>query len=161
MQNLKVRYGLAAAILGLCGLMAGESRADFTGPYQLQNWTAAVVYNDNGGGSPSDSITPSSGPSTTAAFGYDINLGNPGPGVQPIAWSFTTTAAGSGTVSFNYDFSGFNAYFETNANLRTVEGAGGTLLVSATPFGAFDYTGSASFSVTAGETLESGRGKQS
>src|SRR5262249_60600897 len=84
----------------------------FVGPYELESWTSSGI---TGG---STTITPSSGPATSAQFSYNVNLGNPGGGVTFRTATFSTTAAASGTVSLNYDYAGFHAFFMTNQTLQ-------------------------------------------
>jgi hypothetical protein len=123
----------------------------FGGPYALDYWTASA---SNGG---TTTITPPSGESASAAFGYNLSLG--GSGVPPSTWTFQTTAAptGSGTVSFHWHYTGFHAFFDVTVLLQTFSGANVTTLYNASaaaccspPSGGFDVFGDATINVTAG-----------
>ncbi len=79
------------------------------------------------------------------------------------AWTFSTTASMTRTVNLKYDYAGFNAFFEVTVGLEafvTHDGTtSSTTLVNAGPVdcctppsGGFDYTGTVSLSVQAGDT---------
>jgi hypothetical protein len=123
----------------------------FTGPYQLQNWTVAA--NPPGG---TTTITPPSGPSTSGQFAYSINLG--GGGVPAQTWTFQDTAAATGTVSFNWQYTGFHAYFDVTALLQVFDASNIVTLYSAgpascctTPSGGFSVSGTATINVNQGD----------
>src|SRR5262249_18670976 len=135
------------------GSNAQAPHPGFVGPYELENWTSSGI---TGG---STTITPSSGPATSAQFSYNVNLGNPGGGVSFRTATFSTTAAASGTVSLNYDYAGFHAFFMTNETLQLyADGPSGRqtiTLVNQNPASPanpsnFDYSGSTSITVNAG-----------
>ena len=124
----------------------------FTGPYQLQNWSASA---SNGG---TTTITPPSGPSTSAQFAYSINLG--GGGVSARTWTLQDTAAASGTVSFNWQYTGFHAYFDVTALLQVFDASNVVTLYSAgpancctSPSGGFSVSGTATINVNQGDTF--------
>jgi len=81
-----------------------DSIFDFTGPYEMQNWSSFGI---SGG---TTTINPSSGPTTTAEFSYDVNRGNPGPGVPFRTSTFPTTADQTGTVTFDWQYDLFHAF---------------------------------------------------
>jgi hypothetical protein len=121
----------------------------FTGAYVLQNWTAS--------GPGTASITPPSGASASAAFAYSVNPA----GFSPVTWTFQTTAAATGTVTFNYTYSGLHAWFEVTAFFKAFAGgSGGTTTVTAysagpadcctTPSNGFNVSGTVSIAVTQG-----------
>src|SRR5258706_15152488 len=115
-QNLPiVTFDLSASAWG-GRLLATNGPSGFTGPYPLNNWTAS---GSNGGAPP---ITPPSGPSPNATFSYGIDLGSPGPGVSPRTWTFQTTAAAAGTVSFQWRYTGFHSFFQVTALLQAFSG---------------------------------------
>ncbi|MFZ3211258.1 MAG: putative Ig domain-containing protein [Terriglobales bacterium] len=104
--------------------------------------------------------TPSS---PCAAFSYNVNLGNPGSGVSPRTWTFqnlNNNPGITGTLSFNYEYTGHHSFFEVTAELQVFSGStsNATTLYSAgpedcctTPSGGFDVTGTGSIAVTAGQ----------
>jgi hypothetical protein len=123
----------------------------FTGAYVLQNWTATA----SNGGTPA--INPSTGPSGCPAFSYNINLGSPASGVSARTWTFQTTTPADGTVTFNWRYTGFHAFFQVTALLQVFAGANTITLYSAgptdcctTPSAGFDVSGTATIPVTAG-----------
>ena len=125
------------------------SASGFTGPYELQNWSAA--------GPGTTSITPAPGSTTSATFHYALNPA--GFGAQ--SWQFSTTAAADDTVGFNWAYSGYHANFDVRAGLVAfADGPGGratTTLVSAgpqncctPPSGGFNYSGATTLAVHSG-----------
>ena len=81
----------------------------------------------------------------------------------PSTWTFSTTATAAGTVTLPYDDSGFYAYFQVQASLSSfvthLGSTTSTSLVSAgpvnccsAPSAGFNYTGSVTFIVAAGDT---------
>lgn len=143
-----------SCLLGLCAsllVVIAPARGDLTCGYELQRWSTSGI---EGG---TTSIAPTSGPSPTATFSYDVNLGNPGPGVTFRFTDFSVLAGASGRVTFNYDFSGFHAFCcagQRGTFLQlVVEGPGSTQtinLVTTETFGDFAFSGQADFNVFAG-----------
>jgi hypothetical protein len=123
----------------------------FAGPYVMENWSSSGIA----GGS--TSITPPSGPTSSAQFSYNVNLGNPGGGVSFRTATFSTTAAQTGPLSFTYDYSGYHAFFRTNATFQVfADGPSGTTtdtIFSGPASGGFDFQGSHTINVTAGFTF--------
>lgn len=136
---------VSAVVVPVASALSG-----FTGPYELQNWTAV--------GPGTKTVTPSSGPSSTATFQYALN----GSAVwSPQTWEYRTTAATTGPVTFNWNYSGYHAFFQVRVFLRVfADGPSGRqtiTLVSAgpvnccsSPSGGFNYSGSTTFNVNAG-----------
>lgn len=98
--------------------------ADFVGPYEPQNWQSA--------GPGTKTITPASGPTPDITFHYEINYG--GGGAPLTTWTFSNSAAESGMVTFNWNYSGFHAFFQTQAFLRVfADGPSGTTTIDLVP----------------------------
>jgi MYXO-CTERM domain-containing protein len=116
---------------------------DFVGPYEMQNWSSSGITDGT------TSISPGSGPTDTADFGYMVNLGSPGPGVSPRTTDFTVIAAATGIVTFDYTYSGFHSFFATQAQFFTI-GDTIDLIEDFAPFGNFSVSGSATINVTEG-----------
>ena len=125
----------------------------FQGPYQLQNFTATA---SNGG---TTSITPSSGPASSASFSYNIDLA--GGGVSFRTWTFQTNAAGTGPVSFQWHYTGFHAFFAVQALFQVfADGPSGRTTITlynppqqnccTSPSAGFDVQGTATINVTQG-----------
>jgi hypothetical protein len=116
--------------------------AGFTNAYAPKKWTTTGIA-DGTSNTLFLSETPGYG-----TFSYAVNLGNPGPGVSSRTATFQTIALGSRTFSFNYDYTGFHAYFATYAVLQVfADGPAGTELIDLVngPVGSpFAFSGSAS-----------------
>jgi hypothetical protein len=143
---MNARTAILAVVFGAG---ATGANAQFTGPYELQNWSSTGI---TGG---STSITPMTGPSVTADFGYDVDLGNPGPGVTFRTAEFKTRAAGTGTVSFDWDYNGIHAWFLAEAVFQLfADSPGGRQVIDVQPLtstsGNFSFFGSASIQVEQG-----------
>jgi len=119
------------------------SVSGFVESYELQNWTSSGI---TGG---TTSITPSSGPSVTGEFAYDVNT--PGAGISFRQASFTAIAQATGVVSFDYDHSGFHSFFNASATFETL-GDSTTVIVNNSPTsGNFTFAGSTTINVTSGQ----------
>ncbi|MBV9771926.1 MAG: putative Ig domain-containing protein, partial [Bryobacterales bacterium] len=131
---------------------AVSTTVGFTGPYQLQYW---MPSGSNGG---TTTITPASGPSTSAQFAYSINTG--GGGVSARTWTFQDTAAGTGNVSFNWSYTGFHAYYEVTALFQVFAGSNVVTLYNpmqqnccTSPSGGFTASGTGTIAVTQGQAF--------
>jgi hypothetical protein len=145
------RYAFAAATVG--SIAVGENaKADFLPPYALNppangtytgtnaagvfgNWTSTLTFAPNFG---SDALITNQ-PSTVE---FDINNIN-GSGSMDI-WNLTATAAASGTVSFDWNFT--RTSFQGLTFGYTINGGFSSLATSTS-------TGSTSFSVNTGDTF--------
>ena len=144
--------GLLAAILALpaCGDDGnGPSGPEgFRGPYTLDNWTASGI---TGG---TTSITPAAGAADTARFSYLVDLGNPGNGVSFRTATYSVPAAHSGTVTFDWVYTGYHAFFATRAYLvvyaQTSSGTTEIPLIDDVASGGFSFNGTATIEVEAG-----------
>ena len=159
MTTVSVRCRRLAGLLSMLMLLASSALAPsafaasgFTGPYEMQHWSGAGPGNV--------SISPSSGPATSADFNYFL---------QSFAvfstqtWSYQMTAPATGNVTFNWNYHGFHAFFQVRVFLRVFSngpGGGTTTLVSAgpanccsSPSGGFNYSGTASIHVNQGSTF--------
>ena len=99
----------------------------------------------------------------SAVFAYD-NLVRAAGGPAAANWEFATTATGAGSVSLDYLYEGFHAFFQVNVSLEafvtdgvnettTTLVADGPVNCCTAPSGGFEYTGSHTFAVQAGETF--------
>ena len=118
---------------------------------------ANVSVTDAVGGAGSANFQIGSTPSSPcAAFSY--NLVEDGGGVPESTWSFSDTAATTGTLTFNWQYVGFHAVFDVTALLQVFSGSNTVTLYSASaatccssPSGGFNVQGTASIAVTAGQ----------
>jgi len=111
-------------------------------------------------GGPGTVTLNNDGSTTNPSMSYELS----GPVVwSSQTWSFSTTAATTGAVTEHYDYSGFHAWFAVQVFIHpfVVHNAVKTYLPGSaygpanccsSPSGGFDYTGSTTFNVTAGDT---------
>lgn len=103
-----------------------------------------------------------SGPGTTSVSGSDISpvftYDYARPNFNAVTWTAEAMVLESGTYSFDWNYTGFHAFFAVTASLGTTNPT--STLVSAgpndcctTPSAGFNYSGRTSFDVTAGETI--------
>jgi len=128
------------AMLVAAGLLssAGTTQAaivGFQGPYAPVNWTLTT----NGG---SGSVDTSGAPTSITLEGSNSGRGN--------STDFTTLAVGDGLVSFSWDYTTFDSgsYYDPFGYLRD-----GTFTQLTDRDGPLNQSGSASFSVLAGQTF--------
>ncbi|MGH9262075.1 MAG: hypothetical protein ACRD08_19630, partial [Acidimicrobiales bacterium] len=114
----------------------------------MDRWTASSFQ---GGAT---TIAPASGEADTAEFSYGVHLGNPGPGVSHRTASFQATAARSGTVTLDWVYRGYHAFFLTNAVLvvfaETAAGRTEIVEIDQEAGGGFVLSGSTTIDVEAG-----------
>ncbi len=122
--------------------------ADFSGAYELQNWSSSGIQNGT------VAMAPVSGETASAAFSYAVDLGNPGPGVSLRTATFGVPADATGTVSFDWHWTGFHAWFDNYGLLQVfAEGCSGTTVIdlyNGAVGAPFDLTGSATIAVEKG-----------
>ena len=126
----------------------------FAGAFDPSNWT------DSGIADGTTALTPSAGPSPTLDYDYDVNLGNPGTGVPEHSATISATVPDDGTIRFDWNYTGFHAFFLADATLLLEIDHNGTtttipLVAPVTPVsGNFQFNGSVSdVPVQAGDTL--------
>ena len=150
-RRLKIAASLAAVALVFGGVVNTNALAGFTGPYEMQNWSSSVIP----GGT--TSITPSSGPATSAEFGYTVNLGSPGGGVTYRTATFSATAAGTGYLTFDWTYDFYHAWFMVEADFYVfAESSSGTTLIHEIDFYNAMYTGPQTFSGSSTIWVEEG-----
>lgn len=120
----------------------------FDGGYSMDHWSSTGITDGT------TEITPSSGNALRPEFSYNVNLGDPGFGVEYRSTTFSATAPADGPISFDWIYSGFHAFFDTQAVLIVyAETSGGTvvqILVDEAPFDSFTYSGTATINVEKG-----------
>jgi hypothetical protein len=120
----------------------------FIGDLEMQNWASTGIL----GGTTSTS--PNFGPTGSATFSYDVNLGNPGSGVFFRTATFSVSAPFTGPFSFDYDFSGFHAFFQAEAVFQVfANSSSGTetiTIVDQATSGNFNFAGSTSIDIENG-----------
>ncbi len=141
---MRSRLLIATVIAGACAvaLPRPSTAAPLLGPF-------------TGSGPGSVSVSPS-GPAPAFTFTY----ADQGPQVYSgETWTFSATAAASGPVTLKYNDSGFYAFFDVTHSLRAFDGTSTQTLVNAgpanccsTPSNGFDYTGTVTLDLTAGQT---------
>ncbi|MFI4881468.1 MAG: GC-type dockerin domain-anchored protein [Phycisphaerales bacterium JB064] len=142
-----MRFQSLVAACAAC-VLASAATADFSGPYEAQLWQTTGILDGI------TTISPESGLTDALTFGYDVDLGNPGPGVSFRTSTFSIEADKSGTISFDYDYSGFHAFSSTRVYLEvfaeTSDGVTSIVLVDQPDGAGFQYTGSVQIDVEAG-----------
>ena len=166
--------GLPAGLTIANGVISGTATGgSFAPPYDAPSWTATasnggttsitpnclanVNVTDAVGGSASANVQVGSTPSSPcAAFGYNRVLA--GGGVPVSTWSFSDTAATTGTLTFNWQYVGFHAFFQVTALLQVFSGSNAVTLYSAgpvdccsSPSGGFNVQGTGTIAVTVGQ----------
>jgi hypothetical protein len=70
---------------------------------------------------------------------------------QGVSYNFSGTAAQSGTETFNFDATGNNAWYQAYFQLYEVDADGATELINSKTSGSFDFTGSGTLNLVAGQ----------
>ena len=139
-------FGLVAAnLLGVAAAQQG-----FNGPYRLEQWNSSGITGGRTaiGRDPADSIQLS----------YDVDLGNPGPGVPERSATYETIATSTGSVTLDWSWSGFHAFSRARGGLTIfARTAGGRRSERVVPigsvFGNFNRSGSVTLNVERGMEL--------
>lgn len=119
--------------------------AGFTGSYSQDNWSNSGIR----GGSSNLNLVDDTG-----NFDYSVNLGRGGVSRRTVR--FLTTAADTGTVNFDWDYSGFHAFFQAFAEFEVIRNGDVVLdLVNRRRVrGNFNFSGvDESFSVNQGDSF--------
>jgi hypothetical protein len=112
---------------------------------RAENWTVAPIF--EGISSLSNVGEPVHGLSAT----YDVDLLESGIGVSLREAVYQTTASAGGTVSVDWTYTGFHAYYEAFAHLTFFAGSQDVSAYSASVSGVFQASGSTEFDVLPGE----------
>ena len=120
------------------------------------------IADGSGGTTAGTFLAAGASPAGDAQFTYDVPIS--GSDGEAGTWSFFTTAGADETVGVPFDWTGLHAWFDVTARLDAVVVRGGALVSSetlvdagpevccTTPSNGFDYSGSASFDVLAGDS---------
>lgn len=132
-----------------CPVAPTPTAPRFSGAYALENWTDSGI---TGG---TTTISPDSGSTTTAAFSYDVDLGNPGSGVSHRTARFEVPVPTSGVVTFDWTYEGFHAWCcQATAYFRIFADGDEFLVSNNIPVpGGFSMSGSAAINVLDTGTL--------
>ena len=120
----------------------------FTGPYAVSNWTSSGIL----GGTTTK--LPASGDSASGTFGYNVTLA-PGSGVSLRLVDFAlANSSVTGSVTFDYTYTGNHRYFQAAVDFNTLSGATSTSIVNnVATSGSFSFSGSSSFIAIAGQSV--------
>lgn len=124
-----------------------DAAVGFYGGWSVDNWSSSGI---TGG---TTSFDPQSGATNELLVGYDVNLGNPGPGVTARFATFEVEAPTSGTVTFDWEYTGFHAFSAANARLSFLAGGTTSEEVNTSTFDSFSFSGTTSLAVTAGQVF--------
>lgn len=136
------------AIIGLAALIAsGTSLAGLEGPYAPSNWTTTGIADGT------TAIYPS--PLGSIDLSHEVDLGNPGEGVPFSEANFSVIAPDDGIVSFDWNWTGFAAFFQSSGGLQLfADGPDGTEVINLSDFqdipAEFDLSGTGSIEVHKG-----------
>jgi hypothetical protein len=121
---------------------------DFTGAYAMQNWSQSGIADGD------TSQNPASGATDEAVFGYTVTLPN-GSGVSQRTADFTlNNSLVTGSVTFDYVYTGNHRYFQAAAEFSTVYGGSVlSVVVNSPTSGGFNFSGSASLIAQAGQSF--------
>ncbi len=139
----------ALGVLAAAGL-AGPASATLEGLYALANWTTSGIAEGT--------TTIGSADADALIYSYDVDLTDEGIGVTFRTAMLTLPTEEDGVVTFDWQWSGFHAFAESNGLLAFIaEGPDGATVVTAFPFGdipsSFDLDGSVEIPVQAGGSL--------
>ena len=123
------------------------AEAGFVGPWAVTNWSKSAIA----GGT-----TDIRGWADELVMSYNVDLGVPGPGVSRRSATFQVVPRSSGTVRFDWEYTGFHAFFRSFADLRVRSGSAINILVDSASSGgnSFTFRGSTSIAVTQGQPLQ-------
>ena len=147
----EIRFVLCLMVFASAFGIISYANADFSGPYEMQNWGSSGISEGT------TSITPSSGSTASAEFGYDVFLGNPSWGVGYRTATFSTTAANTGSISFDWEYSFYHAWFDVYADLYVfADGPSGMTVIQPVDFYSEGNTGPQTFTGSSTIWVESG-----
>lgn len=117
----------------------------FVGNWAASNWTKTGIQDGN---------TTVTGSTDSLFLAYSVNLNHISGGVSHRTATYRVTAPMSGTVAFDWEYTGYHAYFRAFAELKVQAGAESMVMHDDTSRGHFAFSGSASIAVTEGQPLE-------
>lgn len=125
-----------------------KARADqFEGPYALSNWSVT----NQGSVHPEMAVTLAP---SDLRYSYDVNLGGGGVPFRTSTIQHANDAAL--TISFDYTYTGFHAFFQAFARLEAFANTGMVqtvvTIVNQSVSGNFSFSGTASITLTPGQT---------
>lgn len=120
----------------------------FTGDYVMENWTNSGISEGT------SSIDPASGSTANASFSYNVPDGSCFTGRSFRTVIFEVPVPTSGTVTFDWVYTGFHAWHQATVFFRVFSGAKEILEVNnQSVSGNFSFSGSTSITAYGGETL--------
>jgi hypothetical protein len=145
-MRLRELLGLLVVAVTAAGPAAG---AEPPCGYRASDW---------GGNVPGGTTTTVEPTTMSVSLRYDVNLGDPGPGVSLRSAVFTTTAPADGVLEFDWSYTGFHSFFISFGGCTiTSDLAGGAVVQDLVPFqdvlAPFAFSGSTSIMVEAGRTV--------
>ena len=138
-------------VLVFGGTVNTNASVDFTGPYEMQNWSSSGISQGT------TSISPSSGPATSAEFSYAVNIYPAVSGVPYRTTTFSATAAVTGYVSFDWTYTFLHSWYDVYADFYVfADGSSGTTSIHEVDFYNLLYTGYQTFSGSSTIWVEEG-----
>lgn len=152
-QNLNLTWILAIVVSFLmviatsCSSSTGPEDAEgFTESWSVENWSKSEI---EGG------TTSINGSADSLMLSYDVNLDTQR-GVSHRTAIFEVEVPASGTVEFDWEYTGFHSFYNAFAELTVRSGSTTNVLVDDDDsiFSSFTFMGSASIAVTEGDSLQ-------
>lgn len=124
---------------------AGDSEG-FTGSWSVENWSKSEI---EGG------TTSIDGSADSLMLSYNVNL-DTNSGVSQRTAIYEVEVPTSGTVEFDWEYTGFHSFYNAFAELTVRSGSTTNVLVGDDDsiFSSFTFMGSASIAVTEGDSLQ-------
>ena len=134
---------VSAAVAALAlGFVSSAQAGVFSSSYAPSAWTTSGNGTSVAASPDGDTLTLSY---NDPSFRYTMGT---------VSYGFTTIAQQAGTVSFNFDYNHFHAWFESHADLYVGDLTTGQIQTVVDGYGYADNTGSASFVVNEGDVIE-------
>lgn len=123
-----------------------EDPEGFTGSWAVENWSKSEI---EGG------ATSIGGSADSLMLSYNVNLDTDS-GVSHRTAIFEVEVPASGTVQFDWEYTGFHSFYNAIAELTVRSGSTTNVLVDDDDsiFSFFTFMGSASIAVTEGDSLQ-------
>lgn len=127
------------------GTGPGDSEG-FTESWSVENWSQSGIE---------EGTTSINGSADSLMLSYNVNLDS-NSGVSHRTAIFEVVVPSSGTVAFDWEYTGFHSFFRAFAELTVRSGSASNVLVDDDDsiFSSFTFMGSTSIAVTEGDSLQ-------
>lgn len=137
---------VAATSCSDSGITGSDDSEGFTESWSVENWSQSGIE---------EGTTSINGSADSLMLSYNVNL-DTNSGVSHRTAIFEVVVPSSGTVAFDWEYTGFHSFFRALAELTVRSGAASNVLVDDDDsiFSFFTFMGSTSIAVTEGDTLQ-------